>query len=62
VTWHNFCYNVVKFQIENDTIQYRVADNLDDLFKSMIIPIILLAPILYTLTIVSVTTLIEIAE
>jgi hypothetical protein len=42
---HNFCYNVVKFQIENAL--YRVADNLDDLFKSMIIPIILLAPILY---------------
>jgi hypothetical protein len=34
---------------------------LDDLFKSVIIPTILLAPILYTLTIVSVTTLIEIA-
>jgi hypothetical protein len=60
VTKHNFCYNVVKFQIENDTI-YRVADNRDDLFKSVIIPTILLAPILYTLTIISVTTLIEIA-
>jgi hypothetical protein len=37
VTRHKFCYNVVKFQIENDTI-YRVADNLEDLFKSVIIP------------------------
>ena len=70
MTRHNFCYNVVKFQIEDDTIyiadklktiRYYIADNLDDLFKSVIIPTILLAPILYTLTIVSVTTLIEIA-